>query len=94
MPGCTGGGGQLEAHHIEMWATHPELRYEPLNGILLCQRCHLKVTGDETAYIPLFKEIVSKQKLTMKSNRDFKSTRTAYKKAPWRPNNPNMRYGY
>ncbi len=36
-------GGNLHAHHIKPFATHPELRLELSNGITLCKVCHKKV---------------------------------------------------
>lgn len=39
---CGEMGGQLNAHHIKHFATHPELRHELSNGITLCKNCHIK----------------------------------------------------
>jgi 5-methylcytosine-specific restriction endonuclease McrA len=33
---------KLHAHHIKHFATHHDLRYEPSNGITLCESCHRK----------------------------------------------------
>lgn len=33
-------GGNLNAHHIYSWHSHPKLRYVKNNGITLCQSCH------------------------------------------------------
>jgi hypothetical protein len=30
----------LYAHHTKEWAKHPELRFDPNNGIALCSVCH------------------------------------------------------
>lgn len=37
---CGTRGGRLEVHHIKSWAEHPDLRYEPDNGMTLCRSCH------------------------------------------------------
>lgn len=57
MPDCGSKKG-LEAHHIVRWADSPKLRFEPSNGITLCQECHSKVTGQEVAYASLFQSLV------------------------------------
>lgn len=36
----TGKPSYMNAHHIEPRATCPALRYDPMNGILLCPSCH------------------------------------------------------
>jgi 5-methylcytosine-specific restriction endonuclease McrA len=59
MPDCKSKKG-IEAHHIVRWADSPPLRFEPSNGITLCQACHLKVTGCEESYASLFREIVQR----------------------------------
>jgi len=37
---CGKRGGKLHAHHVRSWAEHPDLRYDPSNGITLCHPCH------------------------------------------------------
>lgn len=32
--------GNVEAHHIKPWASHPQLRFEVSNGLTLCRPCH------------------------------------------------------
>lgn len=38
--GCGIRGGDLHAHHLKAWATHPELRCVVANGQTLCIPCH------------------------------------------------------
>ena len=37
---CGVKGGKLNAHHIQSYAYHPMLRYDPDNGVTLCEECH------------------------------------------------------
>lgn len=37
---CNRQGGELNAHHVESWKFHPDLRYDINNLITLCKRCH------------------------------------------------------
>lgn len=55
-PGCKNKGKQV--HHITRWADNPLLRYNTINGILICVKCHKRVTGKETIYAPLFRQII------------------------------------
>lgn len=36
-------GGNLQAHHVESFADHPELRFAVENGVTLCRDCHEKL---------------------------------------------------
>lgn len=40
---CFKYGIKLNAHHIEKWSTHIDLRFEISNGISLCEKCHKEV---------------------------------------------------
>ena len=37
---CGQKGGELNAHHLKRFSTHPELRLDLENGITLCKQCH------------------------------------------------------
>lgn len=51
--------GNIEAHYILSWSTHPELRYSVNNGITLCHAHHPQVRAKEKRLIPLFEILVS-----------------------------------
>lgn len=36
-------GGNLQAHHVQSFADHPDLRYVVSNGTTLCRDCHEKL---------------------------------------------------
>lgn len=38
---CGKHGGDINAHHINPWKTHLELRYSLENGVTYCRRCHI-----------------------------------------------------
>lgn len=50
--------GDLEAHHILGWRSHPELRYEINNGITLCHFHHPRKRLEEQRLIPYFQSMV------------------------------------
>lgn len=54
--------GRIEAHHILAWSTHPELRYQVNNGIILCHAHHPRARAEEKRLIPTFMELVSVSK--------------------------------
>lgn len=37
---CGQCGRQLIVHHVMSWKHHPALRYDPNNGVTLCDGCH------------------------------------------------------
>lgn len=39
---CGQVGGEMHAHHIKRWNTHPALRFDVTNGETLCADCHRK----------------------------------------------------
>lgn len=44
---CTECGSKknIQAHHIQRWAEHPNLRFDIDNGQTLCKKCHSKTAG-------------------------------------------------
>lgn len=58
MPGCKN-KNNLQVHHIQKWSNASSLRYEQSNGITLCKYCHSSITGKESHYEKLFKEIIN-----------------------------------
>lgn len=61
MEGC-GSMTKVVAHHIKPWSSHPELRYDPDNGIALCQACHDKIKDREGEYEEGFSKTVRQKK--------------------------------
>lgn len=51
---CSATKTRFEAHHIHRWSTHPELRYEPANGVTLCTGCHDRIVGCEEQFVERF----------------------------------------
>jgi hypothetical protein len=37
---CSTRGGDMNAHHVKPFCTHPELRFEIDNGLTVCEPCH------------------------------------------------------
>lgn len=48
----------LHVHHIKQWSKAASLRYDVTNGITLCRYCHGLITGKESHYETLFREII------------------------------------
>ncbi len=51
--------GILEAHHILPWRSHPELRYDINNGILLCKFHHPRKRVEESKMAHYFHQLIS-----------------------------------
>lgn len=51
--------GRIEAHHILGWQSHPELRYQPNNGITLCRHHHPLSRKAEMELSPYFQKLVA-----------------------------------
>lgn len=41
---CLRRGGKIEAHHIQPFSTHKELRFDVNNGMTVCKPCHNYIT--------------------------------------------------
>ena len=63
FPGCTKRRFGIEVHHIVRWKDSIALRYNPDNGVCLCNKHHKMVTGQEMAYAPLFIKVVQVNKM-------------------------------
>ena len=57
MPHCKS-RRNLHVHHIKTWANAFYMRYDVYNGITLCKKCHEEVTGRESHYENLFRDII------------------------------------
>ena len=57
---CHKKGGQLNAHHIKRFIDYPEGRFDTLNGITLCVKCHKKTFFKEKKFEKKFLEIAKK----------------------------------
>lgn len=55
---CYGG---IEAHHILGWSSHPELRYQVNNGIILCHFHHPRKRVDERKLISFFMDLIKEE---------------------------------
>lgn len=50
---------KLEAHHIQRYTTHPELRHDVQNGIALCRDCHVLFRNREEEYAEILSFMAS-----------------------------------
>ena len=58
MPGCKSKKFTMYTTY-QTWSNASALRYEPSNGITLCKKCHQSITGKESHYQLLFREIIN-----------------------------------
>jgi hypothetical protein len=49
---CTSCGSDetRQLHHVKPWATHPDLRFDPDNVVLLCKPCHINEHRKEVVH--------------------------------------------
>jgi len=69
---CGVRGGYLHAHHIKVFSKFQDLRFEPMNGITLCKKCHDKIRGKEEFYEQQFNDIVILNSLLQINNKEVK----------------------
>ncbi len=46
---CGISGVEMHAHHVKSFADHPDLRFDPNNGVTLCHKCHWRVHSASNA---------------------------------------------
>lgn len=59
---------KLEANHIKLFSTHPELRFDVNNGITLCKDCHKGIRHREWRFENLFNLIIDNYTMLRVSN--------------------------
>jgi transposase len=69
---CGDESRKIEANHIKLFSEHKELRFEPSNGITLCEECHHSIRGKEEELEDLFTSIVSSKHISKKKIQNIK----------------------
>lgn len=84
---CCGSEKKLHCHHIKPRKTHPELKYDVNNGIVLCAGCHMKegmmngeIDGSKTQFKKGIKPQVSFERGHLPWNLGKKATTEARNK--------------
>jgi hypothetical protein len=47
---------KLHAHHLKLWSRFPKLRFDPDNGLTLCDRCHYDWHKEDGTLFAVFQE--------------------------------------
>lgn len=61
---CGKNNTRLEANHIKLFSENKQLRFEPSNGITLCNVCHQSIRGKEHDLESFFTSIVSSNNIS------------------------------